>query len=209
MIIHLLKVLKSLTVEKQLTHCIPNIFEHCTFPPPYIPRNQYLFLQIQLLMCMYNHFTNEKRDVQRSYLAWPKPRKEFSSLQSLSRVRLFATPWTAAHQASLSIINSPGLPKLMSIELVMPSNHLILCSPLLLLPSIFLNIRIFSNESVLHIGGQSIAVWASASVLPMNIQDCFLLEWTDWISLLSKGLSRVFSNTMVQKHQFFSTQLSS
>ena len=134
---------------------------------------------------------------------------QFSSVQSLSHVRLFATPWTATHQASLSITSSRSLLKLMSIESVMPSNHLILCHPLLLPPSIFPSIRVFSNESVLHIGGQSIAVSASASVLPMNIQDCFLLEWTDWISLLSKGLSRVFSNTMVQKHQFFSTQLSS
>ena len=184
MIIHLLKVLKSLTVEKQLTHCIPNIFEHCTFPPPYIPRNQYLFLQIQLLMCMYNHFTNEKRDVQRSYLAWPKPRKEFSSLQSLSRVRLFATPWTAAHQASLSIINSPGLPKLMSIELVMPSNHLILCSPLLLLPSIFLNIRIFSNESVLHIRWPK--YWSfSFNISPSNDHPGLISFRMDWLDLLA------------------------
>ena len=75
----------------------------------------------------------------------------FSSVQSLSRVQLFATPWTAARQASLSITNSRSLLKLMSIELVMPSNHLILCCPLLLLPSIFPRIRVFSNQSVLHI----------------------------------------------------------
>ena len=74
-----------------------------------------------------------------------------NSVQSLSRVQLFATPWTAAHQASLSITNSQSLLKLMPIELVMPSNHLILCRPLLLLPSIFPSIRVFSNESVLHI----------------------------------------------------------
>ena len=83
----------------------------------------------------------------------------------------------------------------------MPSNHLILCHPLLLLPSIFPSIRVFSNDS----GGQSIGVSASVSVLPMNIQDWFPLEWTGWISLQSKGLSRVFSNTTVQKHQFFNT----
>ena len=76
---------------------------------------------------------------------------QFSSVQSLSRVRLFATPWIAADQASLSITNSQSLCKLMSIELVMPSNYLILCRPLLLRPSIFLSIRVFSNESVLHI----------------------------------------------------------
>ena len=75
----------------------------------------------------------------------------FSSVQSLSRLRLFATPWTAARQASLSITNSRSSLKLMSVESVMSSNHLILCRPLLLLPSIFPSIRVFSNESVLHI----------------------------------------------------------
>ena len=91
-----------------------------------------------------------------------------SSVQSLSCVRLFATPWTAACQASLSITNSQSLLKLMSIESVMPSKHLILCRPLLLLPSIFPSIRVFSNESVLCINGQSIGVFTLASVLPMN-----------------------------------------
>ena len=135
-----------------------------------------------------------------------------SSVQSLSHVWLFATPWTAAHQASLSITNSWSLFKLMSLELVMPSNHLILCHPLLLMPSIIPSIRVFSNESFLMTlmlfasGGQSIGV--SASVLPMNIQDWFPLGLTGWISLLSKGLSRVFSSTTVQKHQFFGIQLS-
>ena len=81
------------------------------------------------------------------------------------------TSWTAAHQASLSITNSQSLLKLMSIELVMPSNHLILCHPLHLLPSIIPSIRVFSNESALRSGGQSIGVSASTSVLPMNIQD--------------------------------------
>ena len=92
----------------------------------------------------------------------------------------------------------------MSIESVMSSNHLILCRPLLLLPSIFPSIRVFSNESALHISGQSIGV--SASVLPMNIQGWFPLGWTGWISLQSKGLSRVFSNTTVWGHQLFSAQ---
>ena len=98
-----------------------------------------------------------------------------SSVQLLSRVRLFATPWTAARQASLSITNSQNLPKLMSIKSVMPSNHLILCHPLLLLPSIFPSIRVFSDESVFTSGGQSIGVSASASALPMDIQDWFPL----------------------------------
>ena len=94
---------------------------------------------------------------------------QFSSVQLLSRVQLFATPWTAACQASLSITNFQSLLKFMSIESVISSNHLILCRPLLLPPSIFPSIRVFSNESVLHIG-QWIEVSASASVLPMNIQ---------------------------------------
>ena len=108
----------------------------------------------------------------------------FSSVQSLSCVRLFVTPWTAAHQASLSITNSQSLFKLMSIELVMPSNYHILCRPLLLLPSIFSSIRVFSKNQFFASGGQSIG--ASASVLPMNIQDWFPLGWTGWISLQSK-----------------------
>ena len=129
---------------------------------------------------------------------------KFSSVQSLSRVQLFATQWTAARQASLSITNSRSLLKLMSIELVMPSNHLILCRLLLLPLSVFPSIRVFSNESVLPIRWPKYS--ASASVLPMNIQDWLPLEWTGWISLQSKGLSRIFSNTTVQKHQFFSAQ---
>ena len=131
------------------------------------------------------------------------------SVQSLSRVRLFATPWITARQASLSITNSRSSLKLMSIESVMPSSHLILCRPLLLLPPIPPSIRVFSNESVFAWGGQSIGVSALASVLPMNMQDWSPLGWTSWISLQSKGLSRVFSNTTVQKHQFFGIQLSS
>ena len=95
----------------------------------------------------------------------------FQSVQLLSHVQLFATPWTAAHQASLSITNSQSLLKLMPIELVMPSNHLILCHPLLLLPSVFPSIRVFSNESALCISGQSIGVSALASVLSINTQD--------------------------------------
>ena len=127
---------------------------------------------------------------------------QFSSVQLLSRVWLFATPWIAAHQAPLSITNSRSLLKLMPIELVMPSSHLILCHPLLLLPPISPSIRVRSNESTLCMKCQSIWVSASASVLPMNTQDWLPLGWTGWISLHSKGLSRVFSNTTVQKHQF-------
>ena len=132
----------------------------------------------------------------------------FSSVKSLSRVRLFETPWTAAHQASLSITNSQSLLKFMSIESVMSSNHLILCCPLLLPPSIFPNIRVFPMSQFFASGGQSIGVSASGSVLPMNIQDWFPLRLSGWISLQSKGLSSVFSNTTVQKHQVFGTLLS-
>ena len=131
-----------------------------------------------------------------------------SSVQSLSRVWLFAVPWTAACQDSLSITNCRSLPKPMSIESVMASNHLMLCCPLLLLPPIFLSIRVFQMSQPFTSGGQSIGVSASRSVLPMKTQDWSPLGWTSWISLQSKGLSRVFSNTTVQKHQFFGTQLS-
>ena len=110
---------------------------------------------------------------------------EPSSVQfSCSVVSDSATPRTAAHQATLSITNSWSLRKFMAIESVMPSNHLILCYPLLL-PSIFPSIRGFSNDSALRISGQSTGASSSASVLPMNIQDWFPLGWTGWISFLS------------------------
>ena len=133
----------------------------------------------------------------------------FSSVQSLSCVRLFATPWIAAHQASLSITNSQSSLKLMCIESVMPSSHLILCCPLLLLPQSLPASGSFPMSQLFAWGGQSTGVSASASVLPMNTQEWSPLGWTGWISLQSKELSRVFSNTTVQKHQFFSAQLSS
>ena len=132
----------------------------------------------------------------------------FASVQLLSRVWFFVTPWTAAHQPSLSITNSRSPPKPMSIESVMPSNHLILCCPLLLLPQSFPASESFPMSQLFPSGGQSIGVSASASVLPMNIQDWVPLGWTGWTSLQSKGLSRVFSNTTVQKYQFFCAQLS-
>ena len=134
--------------------------------------------------------------------------ESFSSVQSLSRVRLFATPWIAARQVSLFITNSRSWPKLTSIKLVMPSSHLILCHPLLLPPSPP-SIRVFPMSHLFAWGGQSIGVSALASVFPMNTPNWSPLEWTGWISLQSKGLSRVFSNTTIQKHQFFSAHLSS
>ena len=135
---------------------------------------------------------------------WAK-KLRFGSVQSFSYVQHFAMPQTAARQASLSITNSWTLLKLMSIELVMPSNHLILCHSLLLPSSIFPSIRVFSNESLLYIRWPkywSIGVSASASVLPMNIHDWFPSGLTGLISLLSKGLSRVFSRSTIWKHQF-------
>ena len=114
--------------------------------------------------------------------------------------------WPHGLQASLSITNSWSLLKIISIESVMPSNHLILCRPLLFLPLIFPSIRVFSKESILHIRWPKYWASSSASVLPMNIQDWFPLGLTSWISLLSKELSRVFSNTTIQKQQFFGAQ---
>ena len=119
----------------------------------------------------------------------------FSSVQSLSHVRLFETPWTgflSSMPGFLSITYFQSLSKLMSSESMMPSNYFILCRPLLFLPSIFPSIRVFSNDSA----------------LPMNTQDWSPLGWTSWLSLQSKGLSRVFSKTTVQKLQFFGAQLS-
>ena len=129
---------------------------------------------------------------------------QINSVQSLSHVWLFVTPWTAACQASLSITNSQSLLKLMSIESVMSSNHLTLCRPLLL-PSILSSIRVFSNESTLCVRWPK--YW-SFSFSPSNQHSRLIsFRWTGLIFLLSKWLSRVFFNTTVQKHQFFSTQL--
>ena len=126
----------------------------------------------------------------------------------LSHVQLFATPWTAARQASLSFTISQSVLKLMSIESVMSFNHHILCRPLLLLPSIFPSIRVFFKESVIYIRWPK--YWSfSFSISPSNEYSGLIpLGWIGWIILQSMGLSRVFSNTTVQKHQFFSVQLS-
>ena len=139
-------------------------------------------------------------------LSYPFPHAIYS-VQSLSHVRRFATPWTVSYQASLSITNSWSLLKLMSIESVMPSNHLILCHALLLLPKIFPTIRVFSNESVLHI--RQPKCWNfSSSISPSNEHPGLISFKTDRLDLLVvQGLSRVFSNTTVQKHQFFGAQL--
>ena len=133
----------------------------------------------------------------------------FRSDQSLSRVRLFATPGTAACQASLSITNSRSPPKLMSIESVMPSSHLILCRPLLLLPSIFPSIMVFSNESALCIRWPK--YWSFGFNISSSSEYSGLISfWIAWFDLLAvQGTLKSLLNTTVQKHQFFGAQLSS
>ena len=151
------------------------------------------------------------------------PRNQFSSVQSLSHVQVFTNPWTAARQASLSIANSQSLLKL-HVHWVSDANHLILCHSLLLPPSIFPSIRVFSNESVLPIRWPK--YWNfSFSISPSNERSGLISFRIDWLDLLavntsidfqgtsntsdtSKGFSRVFSNTTVQKYQFFGAQLS-
>ena len=132
---------------------------------------------------------------------------QFSSVQfSLSVVSNSATPWTTARQVSLSITNSQGLLKLMCIESVMSSNHLAV--PFFSCLKSFSASGFFQMSCFFASGGQSIGVSASTSVLPMKTQDWFPLGWTGWISLQSKEITRVFSNTTVEKHQFFGPQLS-
>ena len=136
-----------------------------------------------------------------------KSMKEHGKLfvtQLLSWVQLFAAPWTAAHQASLFFPISQNLVKFMFIESVMPSNHLILCHPLLFMPSIFPRIKVFSKSQLFASDGQSIR--ASASALPMNIQGCFPLALAGLMSLMSKGFSRAFSSITIQNNQSIGTQ---
>ena len=133
---------------------------------------------------------------------------QFSSVQPLSHVRLFVTPWTAACQASLSITSSQSLLKLMSVESVMLSNHLILCHSLLLSPSIFPSIRVFINESFLHIRWPKYWTY-SFSISPSNEYSGLISFRMDWLDLLVvPGTFKSLSNTTVQKHQFFGAQLS-
>ena len=130
------------------------------------------------------------------------------AVQSLNHVWLFATPQTVACQASLSFTISWILLKLMSIESVMPSNYLAYVIPFSSCLQSFPALGSFLMSQLFASGDQSIGISASTSVLPMNIQDWFPLGWTGCFSLQSKGLSNVFSNTTVQKHQFFDAQLS-
>ena len=131
---------------------------------------------------------------------------QFSSVQSLSHVWLFATPWIVARQASLSITNSQSSPKPMSIESVMPSSHLILCRPLFLLPLIPPRIRVFSNESTLCMRWPK--YW-SFSINPYNECSGLISFRIDWLDLLEvQGTLKIFFNTTVQKNQIFGAQLS-
>ena len=139
--------------------------------------------------------------------------KRCSAVSSVNLVcqscQLFATPWITACQASLSITNSQSWLTLMSIKSVMPSSHLILCHPFSSCPQSLPASESFPVSQLFAWGGQSTGVSTLASFLPKKSQGWFPVEWTVWISLQSKGLSRVFSNTTVQKRQFFGTQLSS
>ena len=168
------------------------------FITAFLPRRKHLVIYLinQNIHILSSHFTD--------FWEIPilmQPPLQFSSVQSLSYVWLFVTPWTATCQASLSITNPWSLPKLMSIELVVLSNHLILCCPLLFPPSIFLSIGVFSMNQLFPLGEPSIGVSASTSVFPMNTQ---VISFSmDWLDLLV-----VFTKTRVQKHKFFSIQLS-
>ena len=157
---------------------------------------EYLFLCLMFIYIFQLHF---------HFLFMKVINLVISSVQSLSRVWLFATLGTVACQASLSITNSWSLSKPMSIKSVMPSNHLILCHPLFLLPWIPPSITVFSDESALGIRWPK--YWSfSFNISPSNEQPGLISLRMNWLQ--SKGLSRVFSNTTVQKHQFFGAQLS-
>ena len=162
---------------------------------------------MHLLFCFFHTILHLKISFILLYLQW------FSSVQSLSRVPLFATPWTTTRQASLSITNCRSLSKPMSIESVMPSNHLILCRPLLLLPSMFPSIRVFSNESALHIRWPK--YWSlSFNISPSNEHPGLISFRMDWLDLLAAQgtlkslLQHHSSKASVLCSAFFIVQLS-
>ena len=143
-----------------------------------------------------------------SSVIWSASLIQFSSVQSLSHVQLFVIPWTAERQASLSVTNSQSPPKPCPLSQWCHPTISFSVFPFSSHPQFFPLSGSFQMSQLFASGGQSVGVSPSKSVLPMNTQDWSSLEWTVWISLQSKGLSRVFSNTTVQKHQFFGTQLS-
>ena len=173
-------------------HQLPEFTQNSENPPRYI--KEYMFFRCTPWSPFSHSFCSELWKIQ------------FSSVQSLSHVQLFATPWIAAHQASLSITNSRS-----SLRLSRWCHPAISSSvvPFSSCPQSLPASESFPMSQLFAWGDQSIGVSALASVLPMDTQDWSPLEWTGWISLQSKGLSRVFSNTTVQEHQFFSAQLSS
>ena len=176
-----------------------------------------------LLLCILKNYTSEKILQSWDFLLglischMQSEWVSLSSVQSLRCVQLFATPWATAHQASRLITSSRSLLKLMSIDWVMPSNHLILCCPFLLLPSNFPSIRVFSNKSVLHIRWAS----ASASVLPWIFRIDFLKDWLDWScnprdyqlcspipqfkSINSSALTLLYVSTLTFIHDYWKT----
>ena len=155
-----------------------------------------------------NVHQDSSQKLRKNVIIWSSLGCPLSSVQLLSRVWLFAIPWISTRQASLSITDSRSSLRLTSITSVMPSSHLILGRPLLLLPQSLPASESFPMSQLVAWGGRSTGASALASFLPKKSQSWSPSEWTGWISLQSKGLSRVFSNTAVQKHQFFGTQLS-
>ena len=187
--------------------CIPRVRSHGTDLPltyfiqhhtPYSPMlsqmarfHSFFYGWVISSVYLFTHLLMDIQIASTPWLLWIMLQWRFSSVQLLSRVRLIATPWTAARQASLSITNSKSLLKLMSIESVMPANHLILCYLLLLPPSIFPSIRVFYNESVLHIRWPK--YWSFSFSISIFNEYSGLISFRiiGWISLQSKGLSRV------------------
>ena len=172
-------------------------------------------ISVWLINCQGNYHSGDSSDLKiRTITSWGQG--EFSSVHLLSGVQLFLTPWTAACQASLSITNSQSLLKLMSIELVMPINHLILCDPLLFLSSIFLSIRGFSSESVLHIRWPNSGCWSfSFSISPSSEYSGLISFRMDWLDLLAvqgtlKSLLQHHSSkaSILRGSAFFIVQLS-
>ena len=154
----------------------------CVFLPPFL--NIFCFCLVQTISVLYcAHFAGNVLLVSLIFLKRSLSSVQFSSVQSLSHVWLFATPWVAARQASLSITNSQSSLRLTSIESVMPSSHLILSHPLILLPPILPSIRVFSKESTLRMRWPKTGVSALASFLPKKSQGWSPSEWTGWISL--------------------------
>ena len=181
----------------------------CGLPYPFLPPD---CRALHCLVHSASHHRNSTVPGLRSgsrtslFCEWPRSVICCIVVQLPRCVRLFATPWTAAHQASLPLTISWSLPRFVSITPVMPSSHLILWCLLLFLPSIFPRIRDFSNESAVRIRWPNSGVSTLASVLPLSFQGWFPLRSTGLISLLSKGLSEVFSSTTVQRHQFFTAR---